>query len=164
MHWQPVLLRPEVISQELKDFSGLEHRLELVREIKGIKFINDSKATNVSSTLVAIESFLGKLILIMGGRDKGSSYFPLKGLIKERVKLLITLGEAKDLIAGQLGGYTEIVKVKDVREAVKVAYKNSCKKDIDIVLFSPACSSYDQFKNFEERGKFFKSEVKKLEE
>ncbi len=132
----------------------------ICKKIKGVKYINDSKATNVSSTLVAIESFPSEIILIMGGRDKGSGYLPLKKLIREKVKLLIVLGEAGDLIKEQLSGVAEIIKVSGVRDAVEVAYKNSDRHDI--VLFSPGCSSYDQFKNFQERGRFFKSEVEKI--
>ncbi|MCK4532569.1 UDP-N-acetylmuramoyl-L-alanine--D-glutamate ligase, partial [bacterium] len=153
-------IKPEIIGETLKSFSGLEHRLEFVKKIKGVKYINDSKATNVFSTLVAIESFSSKIILIMGGRDKGSGYLPLKKLIREKVKLLIVLGEAGDLIKEQLSGVAEIIKVSGVRESVEVAYKNSDRQDV--VLFSPGCSSYDQFKNFRERGRFFKSEVEKI--
>lgn len=153
-------IKPEIIGETLKSFCGLEHRLEFVKKIKGVKYINDSKATNVSSTLVAIESFPSEIILIMGGRDKGSGYLPLKKLIREKVKLLIVLGEAGDLIKEQLSGVAEIIKVSGVRDAVEVAYKNSDRHDI--VLFSPGCSSYDQFKNFQERGRFFKSEVEKI--
>ncbi len=153
-------IKPEIIGETLKNFCGLEHRLEFVKETKGVKYINDSKATNVYSTLVAIESFSSKIILIMGGRDKGSGYLPLKKLIKEKVKLLIVLGEAGDLIKERLSGVAEIIKVSGVREAVEVAYNNSDRQDV--VLFSPGCSSYDQFKNFRERGRFFKSEVEKI--
>ncbi|MCK5534301.1 UDP-N-acetylmuramoyl-L-alanine--D-glutamate ligase [bacterium] len=153
-------INPEIIAEVLENFYGLEHRLEFVREINAIKFINDSKSTNVFSTLVAIKSFSSGMVLIMGGKDKGNGYFPLKKLIKEKIKLLIVLGEASDLIMEQLSGTTKIIKVPGVRQAVEVAYKNSSRESI--VLFSPGCSSYDQFKNFRERGQFFKSEVGKI--
>ncbi len=149
-----------IILRTINSFPGLEHRLEFVREVKGIKFINDSKATNPDSVLVALKSFNKKLILIMGGRDKGLPYTPLIPLIKEKVKALLLIGEAEEKIAYELQGTTQIIPCGTLKKAVKEAYRITRKGEI--VLLSPACASFDQFRDFEQRGKIFKNLVKKL--
>lgn len=149
-----------IILQTINSFPGLEHRLEFVREIKGIKFINDSKATNPDSVLVALKSFNKKIILIMGGRDKGLPYTPLTPLIKEKVKALLLIGEAEQKIAYELQGTTRIIPCSTLKKAIKEAY-HIVKKG-EIVLLSPGCASFDQFRDFEQRGKIFKNLVKKL--
>ncbi len=151
---------PEKIVQTLNTFSGLEHRLEFVYEIKGIKFINDSKATNPDSVLVALRSFSAPIVLIMGGRDKGSPYTPLIPLIKEKVKSLLLIGEAEEEIASQLSGVTKIVPCGTLDRAVKTAF--SLASPGDLVLLSPGCASFDQFRNSEERAKRFKNLVGQL--
>ncbi len=150
----------KVLIGTISEFSGVEHRLELFGEINGVKFINDSKATNVSSTLRALESFNDSIILIAGGRDKGSPYSPLRNLVQEKVKALVLLGEAGSKIKDGLGIYTKVYMVKNLKEAVQTSV--SLSKKGDIVLLSPACSSYDMFKNYEERGREFKKLVKQL--
>ncbi|MBN1383262.1 MAG: UDP-N-acetylmuramoyl-L-alanine--D-glutamate ligase [Elusimicrobia bacterium] len=148
------------ILKALYGFSGVEHRLEFVREIKGVKYINDSKGTNVSSTETAIKAFEQPIVLILGGRDKGSSYAPLIPLIKRNVKKVIVIGEAKEKILSELKGSAEIIILDNIEQAVKKA--NQVALPGDIVLLSPACASFDQFKNYEERGDFFKEVVKNL--
>ncbi len=148
---------PSTIKKALAEFEGVEHRIEFVRELDGVKYINDSKGTNVSSTEMAIKSFEGRIILILGGRDKGSPYSPLIPLIKKNVKKIIAIGEARDKIYAELNDAADIIILDDIAQAVSNA------RDIavpgDIVLLSPACSSFDQFKNYEERGKHFKELV-----
>lgn len=150
----------ESIRKTLREFRGVEHRLEEVVCINGIRFINDSKATNVDSVIVALRSFDSPIILIAGGRGKGCDYSRLNQLLSAKVKALILLGEAKDEIARQVD-FKNIVKVQNLQEAVELSYKLAVPDDV--VLLSPACASYDMFKNFEERGKLFKEEVKQIE-
>lgn len=155
-------VKPEVIRRTLREFRGLEHRLELVKEKNGVRFINDSKATNVGATEAALESFPGPIILIMGGRDKGWGYRRLRKLVRERVKALFVLGEAKDKIKEDLTEVTTIYEAKNLEGAVKGACRVAgCG---DWVLLSPACASFDMFANFRQRGKIFKELVKKYAE
>ncbi len=149
------------ISRQIGLFRGVEHRLEPVRTIRRVKYVNDSKATNVQSCLTAVQTFTGDIVLIMGGRDKGSPYLPLKKSIKQKVRALILLGESAPKIKKELGGLTETHTAKDVKQAVRLAF--SLAKSGFTVLFSPACSSFDQFNNFEERGRAFKKWVRKLQ-
>jgi UDP-N-acetylmuramoylalanine--D-glutamate ligase len=151
----------EAVRSVLQKFPGLEHRLEVIEEINGVKFINDSKGTNVGAVSKSLEG-LENIILIMGGMDKGSDFSILRDLIKEKVKLLILLGEAKEKIADALEGSAEICKVNDLVDAVKLSLKRAEKNDV--VLLSPGCASFDMFKDFEERGRKFKEAVKKLTE
>jgi UDP-N-acetylmuramoylalanine--D-glutamate ligase len=148
--------------EALERFSGLEHRLEFVRELKGVKFFNDSKATTVNSVKRALESFREPIILIAGGRDKGSDYTPLRDLIREKVKALILYGEARAKIAQSLSGLTETLSVENIDRAVPRAWAKSSSGDL--VLLSPACSSFDLFSNYEERGKAFKTLVMDLKD
>ncbi|PIU83085.1 MAG: UDP-N-acetylmuramoyl-L-alanine--D-glutamate ligase [Elusimicrobia bacterium CG06_land_8_20_14_3_00_38_11] len=150
----------KTILRSLSDFKGVEHRLEFVRVLGGVRYINDSKSTNVSSTLVAMKSFSQPLILILGGRDKGSPYTPLIPLIKNNVKKIIAIGEAKKKIFTQLKGASDIIMLDNVEAAVKKA--SDLAVSGDIVVLSPACASFDQFNNYEERGKFFKEVVNNL--
>jgi len=149
----------KVIEQVLKDFPGVEHRIEFVVEKKGVRFYNDSKGTNPDSTIVALKALsAGKknIILILGGRDKGGSLSDLMSLVSDTVKQVILIGEAADRFKQALHKekYQETVLAQDFAEAVNTAFKNA--KPGDIVLLSPACASFDMFKNFEERGKRFK--------
>lgn len=149
-----------VIESALRRFTGLEHRLEFVRELSGVKYMNDSKGTNVGAVIKSIESFNDPLLLIAGGRDKGSDFSPLGPLIKERVKRLILIGEASDKIAAAVGNMTKTSFAASLKEAVSIAHREAVKGDI--VLLSPACASFDMFKNFEDRGVKFKEIVWKL--
>jgi UDP-N-acetylmuramoylalanine--D-glutamate ligase len=148
------------LKRTLRDFHGVEHRLEMAGVVEGVKFINDSKATNVDSVVKALESFQEKIILIAGGRDKGSPYHPLAKLVKDKVKALIILGEAKEKIRRELGKLTATYETASLPGAVKLGYKLA--RPGDIVLLSPACASYDMFDNYEQRGEVFKNTVKQL--
>ncbi len=153
-------VEPRIIAGVLRRFPGLPHRLEFVDDIGGVRFINDSKGTNVGAVARSLESLKGAVILIAGGRDKGGDYSILKDLIREKVKALILLGEAKDKIKKALAGTTSIKEVDSLEEAVKVSYSLAVRGET--VLLSPACASFDMFKNFEERGRVFKKAVGQL--
>jgi UDP-N-acetylmuramoylalanine--D-glutamate ligase len=153
---------PEVLQKVIDEFRGLEHRLEWVRDIDGVGFFNDSKGTNVGAVVKSLMSFQRPIILIAGGRDKGGDYSPLTNLIAERVKGMALIGEARERIGGALGGLTETVKWNTLEEAVHWAFSQA--RSGDVVLLSPACSSFDMFENYQERGKRFKAIVKELKE
>lgn len=144
----------------LTTFAGVEHRLELVRTLGKVKFVNDSKATNVDSVVKALESFANSILLIAGGRDKGSPYYPLKELVQKKVKALIVLGEAAERMVMQLGDVTSTYRVATLQEAVRLGAQLA--RAGDIVLLSPACASFDMFKNYEQRGKLFRKYVREL--
>jgi UDP-N-acetylmuramoylalanine--D-glutamate ligase len=144
----------------LDRFEGLEHRLEFVREIDGVRFFNDSKGTNVGSVVKSLQSFSDPVILIAGGKDKNGELSPLRDPIKERVKRLILIGEARERMDRELGGLTDTTMTKTLEEAVLLAYQTA--KRGDVVLLSPACSSFDMFKDYKERGKVFKDAVRGL--
>ncbi len=146
-------LNPTDISEALNTFMPVEHRLEKIVSGDYI-FINDSKSTNVDSTLVALKSFKEKIILIMGGRDKGSPYTPLSKVIKNNVKLLLINGESGEKIKKDIGGYTKTIVHPSLKENLKYL-KHKIKKG-DTILLSPGCSSYDQFDNYVQRGNYFK--------
>ncbi len=153
----------KVIREGLATFPGVAHRLELVRIVNGIKFVNDSKGTNPESVLNALEAFPGEeIILIAGGRAKGSDFRKLALRIKERVKAVVLLGEARPLIkdALQQVGYKKVCEVSSLEEAVRTAAELA--RPGDVVLLSPACASWDMFRNFEERGRIFKKAVAEL--
>jgi len=149
----------DAVRDVLKDFRGLEHRLEYVCEIQGVTFINDSKGTNIGAVTKSLESFQ-RIILIMGGRDKGGDFLSLKDLIKERVKALILLGEAKEKIAKAMNRVVDIVFVDDLEEAVSVSLSKASPGDV--VLLSPGCVSFDMFQDFEDRGRRFKEIVQRF--
>lgn len=149
----------ESVAKLVKEFVGFPHRLEFIGTFGGVYFINDSKATNVDATLQALNSVNYPVILILGGKHKGASYQPLVPLIKEKVKTLIIMGEAKYIIAEELQGLTETYLVDNLAEALALAFKIS--KPGDTVLFSPACSSFDQFSDYQERGEIFRELVLK---
>ncbi len=153
-------LRKEEIVSHLVSFPGLEHRLEVVDTIGGVKFVNDSKGTNVDATRYALLSFPRPILLIAGGRDKGSDFSRLRELIQERVKAVILLGESKEKMASCWQDLVPITKVDSLAQAVWVAYELASPGET--VLLSPACASFDMFTDFEERGKVFKEEVRKL--
>ncbi len=140
-----------------KEFKGVEHRLEQVLEINKVKFINDSKSTTVDSAVWALKNTPGPVIMIAGGREKGNDYGVVRDLVKEKVREIILIGEAKDRIAGAFSGILPFTKVNTLEEAVKVAFAKS--EPGACVLFSPMCKSFDMFANYEERGKVFKKIV-----
>ena len=156
-----VEIRKETIRESLSDFHNIDHRLELVGNVHGIEFINDSKATNVNSTWYALESMDKPVILILGGVDKGNDYSMLNDLVKEKVKAIICLGADNKKIIKAFGGMVEtILEANSAKEAVAQAYKLGRKGDT--VLLSPACASFDLFEDYEDRGTQFKQAVRGL--
>src|SRR5579862_3292741 len=149
----------EKIRQAVHDFKAVEHRLEFVATIGGVDYYNDSKATNVDATIKALESFPSNIHLILGGKDKGSDYTVLNDLLRQRVKRVYTIGAAAAKIESQIKG-AEVVHAETLENAVRKA--NSVAKAGDVVLLAPACASFDQFKNYEHRGKVFKDIVRGL--
>ncbi len=148
------------VASVLSEFPGLEHRLEFVRERNGVTYINDSKGTNVGAVLKSVEGFTEPVILIAGGLDKGSDFSPLFDLIKRKVKLLVLIGKAAEKMAAALGKATETVFATTLQEAVGISARRASRGDV--VLLSPACASFDMFKDFEDRGRQFKEAVKNL--
>lgn len=150
----------KVIQDTIDRFPGLLHRIEYVRKVGGVKFYNDSKSTNVQAVRRALETFEDDVILIMGGKETRSDFTPLKDLIRMKVKTLILVGESKEKINRDIGGYSETFLIGTFEEAVLIAYQKS--RIGDIVLLSPGCSSFDIFYNYEERGNYFKNLVRKF--
>lgn len=153
------------ISQDLclkvfQDFKGVEHRQEYVAEINNIKFINDSKATTVESAIWALRSIPGSIVWIAGGKDKGLDYSMVLDLVRQKVKEVILIGQAKEKIKKVFGGVVPITQADSLEEAVGAAFKRAASGDV--ILLSPMCSSYDMFKDYEERGRRFKEAVNKL--
>ena len=154
-------IKKESIRESLQTFQSLEHRMEPVAKIKGVQFINDSKATNVNSTWFALESIDKPTILILGGVDKGNDYSLLNELVKEKVKAIICMGIDNRKVHEAFGDFVSlIVNASSADEAVKAAFHFADKGDV--VLLSPACASFDLFKNYEDRGMQFKNAVKNL--
>jgi UDP-N-acetylmuramoylalanine--D-glutamate ligase len=151
---------PAAVQAGLDRFPGLPHRMEWVRDRAGVEYINDSKATNVASAAVALRALPGWLCWIAGGRGKGSSYVPLRPLVEGRLRCLLTIGEDAPAIAQEMAGLGPVEACGDLGRAVQLAAQRAVKGDT--VLLSPACSSYDQFRNFEERGDLFRSLVRSL--
>ncbi|MBA2250830.1 MAG: UDP-N-acetylmuramoyl-L-alanine--D-glutamate ligase [Chitinophagaceae bacterium] len=154
-------IRKEKIRDAVQTFESLEHRMETVITIKGVEFINDSKATNVNSTWFALESMTRPTILILGGIDKGNDYSLIKDLVKEKVKAIVCMGVDNRKIHEAFGNEVElIVNTGNAKDAVQAAFHFA--NNGDVVLLSPACASFDLFKNYEDRGKQFKQAVKEL--
>ena len=154
-------IRKEKIREAVQTFQSLEHRMEPVVTIKGVEFINDSKATNVNSTWYALESMTQPTILILGGIDKGNDYSLIKELVKEKVKAIVCMGVDNRKIHEAFGNEVElIVNTNNAKEAVLAAFHFANKGDV--ILLSPACASFDLFENYEDRGKQFKEAVKEL--
>lgn len=155
-------IRKEKIRESLASFKSLEHRMEFVATVRGVDFINDSKATNVNSVWFALESIENRpIILIMGGVDKGNDYSAIRDLVKERVKAIVCLGVDNHLIQDALStDVPQMVSTDNMEDAVRSAFQLSAKGDV--VLLSPACASFDLFKNYEDRGRKFKEVVREL--
>jgi UDP-N-acetylmuramoylalanine--D-glutamate ligase len=153
----------EAVQAGLDEFPGLPHRLELVSERGGVEWVNDSKATNVDSTLVGLSAFppaRERVVLIMGGRGKGAPYAPLRPLFAGRVKALLTIGEDGAAVERELGDLCRTEPCGTLAEAVRRAARLASAGEV--VLLSPACASYDQFRNYEERGEAFRRHVEEL--
>jgi UDP-N-acetylmuramoylalanine--D-glutamate ligase len=150
---------PGKIRQAVREFKAVEHRLEYVATIRGVDYYNDSKATNVDATIKALESFPANIHLIVGGKDKGSDYTLLNDLLRQRVKRVYTIGAAAAKIESQIQG-VEVVHADSLENALRKA--NAVAEPGDVVLLAPACASFDQFKNYEQRGQVFKQIVRTL--
>jgi UDP-N-acetylmuramoylalanine--D-glutamate ligase len=148
------------IGKAVKSFAGVEHRLEFVAEIGGVRYYNDSKATNVDATLKALDAFPGGILVILGGKDKGSDYTVLQKPLREKAVLALLIGAAADKIEKQIAGSVAIERAGALGAAVQVA--SQAAKSGDVVLLAPACASFDQFENYEHRGRVFKELVRKL--
>jgi len=149
------------IKKSIKSFKGLEHRLEKVLTIQGIDFYNDSKATNVDATIKSVQSFDKKIILILGGKDKGGNFHQLINAVGNKTNKIILLGEAAGKILRVIGSSIPTVRVSSLKDAVNSGYSSA--KPGEVVLLAPACTSFDMFHNFEERGDNFKKEIHLLE-
>jgi len=160
-------IRSDVVRQSLTSFEGVPHRLERVRSVRGVAYVNDSKATNVNAVWYALESYSAhddgspSVILIAGGRDKGNDYAPLHRLISDKVKGIVAIGEGADTILEELGPLApHTAHAGSMEEAVQFA--SLMAEEGDTVLLSPACASFDQFDNYEHRGDTFKQAVQSL--
>ncbi len=147
----------ESVRASVASFRAVEHRLELVRKLNEVEYYNDSKATNVDAAMKAVASFAGGVHLILGGKDKDSDYTAMAELLKERVKVVYTVGSAAEKIEHQLHGVVKMVSAQTIEAAVAEAAKAAVPGDV--VLLSPACSSFDQFENYEHRGRVFRQSV-----
>jgi UDP-N-acetylmuramoylalanine--D-glutamate ligase len=151
---------PESIRRTVRAFKAVEHRLEYVATLRGVDYYNDSKATNVDATVKALESFPANIHLILGGKDKGSDYTLLNDLLRQRVKAVYTIGAAAEKIQSHIKGAANVISARTIESAVKQA--SAAAQPGDIVLLAPACASFDQFQNYEHRGRVFKELVHDL--
>ncbi len=149
------------IAQAVRSFRAVEHRLEFVRRARGVDFYNDSKATNVDATLKALEAFEGGLWVILGGKDKDSDYSVLSDALRKKARAVLLIGTAAPKIAGQLKDGVPLIDSGTLDAAIREAYARASPGDT--VLLAPACASFDQFENYEDRGRFFKQIVEELE-
>jgi len=152
---------PAAIAKGVRSFAGVEHRLEFVAEVGGVRYFNDSKATNVDATLKALDAFPGRILIILGGKDKGSDYTVLRKPLREKAILALLIGAAADKIEKQIEGSVAIEGAGTIERAVEIA--SHAARPGDVVLLAPACASFDQFQNFEHRGRVFKNLVHQLE-
>lgn len=154
-------ISPEVTCRALADFEAVEHRLEFVREVDGVRYINDSKATNVNSTWYALESMTSPTVLILGGKDKGNDYSEILPLVKDKVKAIVCMGADNSKLLGFFGGVVpEIADCHSLQEAIEACRRLSAPGDT--VLLSPCCASFDLFTSYEDRGRRFKDAVAAL--
>ncbi len=151
---------PASLGRTIREFRGLEHRLEDVLAVRGVRFVNDSKATTVDATLKALASFDRPVVLVLGGRGKGGDYAPLRPEVRKRARSVVLVGEAADEIERALGGTVPVARASNYREVVRTAFGMAVRGDI--VLLAPAATSWDMFEDFEERGRTFKREVRLL--
>jgi UDP-N-acetylmuramoylalanine--D-glutamate ligase len=152
---------PAAIGKGVRSFAGVEHRLEFVAEIAGVRYYNDSKATNVDATLKALDAFPGRILIVLGGKDKGSDYTVLQKPLREKAILALLIGAAAEKIENQITGSVAIERAGTIERAVEIA--SHAARPGDVVLLAPACASFDQFQNYEHRGRVFKELVHQLE-
>lgn len=153
-------VKPDSVREAVRRFRAVEHRLEFVAKIGGVEYYNDSKATNVDATIKALESFPANIFLILGGKDKGSDYTLLNDLLRRRVKRVYTIGAAAAKIESQIKNSTEVTHAETLGRAVQLAARDA--QADSVVLLAPACASFDQFDNYEHRGRVFKETVHAL--
>ncbi|HZV60046.1 MAG TPA: UDP-N-acetylmuramoyl-L-alanine--D-glutamate ligase [Candidatus Eremiobacteraceae bacterium] len=153
--------KADAIARGVRSFAGVEHRLEFVAEIGGVRYYNDSKATNVDAALKALEAFPGRIIVILGGKDKDGDYRVMQPALRNKAVLALLIGAAAEKIASQIAGSVKIERLETIEGAVEHASRHA--KPGDVVLLSPACASFDQFENYEHRGRVFKELVLQLE-
>ncbi len=153
---------PQKIAAGVRSFAGVEHRLEFVAQIRGVSFYNDSKATNVDATLKALDAFTGGLLVILGGKDKGGDFTLLREPLRRKAKFAFLIGAAAEKIRGHVSGAVPSESVETIENAVRRAFQAA--EPGDTVLLAPACASFDQFHNYEHRGRVFKQRVRQLEE
>ncbi|MBI1749183.1 MAG: UDP-N-acetylmuramoyl-L-alanine--D-glutamate ligase [Acidobacteria bacterium] len=151
---------PSAIAEGVRTFAGVEHRLEFVAEIGGASYYNDSKATNVDATLKAIDAFPGNLLIILGGKDKGGDFTALREALHRRARLALVIGKAAEKISEQIAGAVPVEAAGTLERAVRLAHEQA--RPGDVVLLAPACASFDQFENYEHRGRVFKQIVRSL--
>ena len=152
---------PAAITKGVRSFAGVEHRLEFVAEIGGVRYYNDSKATNVDATLKALDAFPRRILIVLGGKDKGSDYTVLQKPLREKAILALLIGAAAEKIEKQITGSVAIERAETIERALEIA--SHAARRGDVVLLAPACASFDQFENFEHRGRTFKDLVHRLE-
>jgi UDP-N-acetylmuramoylalanine--D-glutamate ligase len=152
---------PDSIEESIRQFPGVEHRIEFVAELEGVQYFNDSKATNVDATLKSIEAFNGNILLIAGGRDKAGDFNALRSPVRERVKHMVTIGEAAEKLKRALADVTDVGEARSMEEAV--ARCRQLARPGDVVLLAPACASFDMFQDYEHRGRIFKEAVRNLQ-
>jgi len=155
-------VEPAKIAEGVRTFAGVEHRIEFVATISGVDYFNDSKATNVDATLKALDAFPGNVLLILGGKDKGSDYTILRQPLRSHARMALLIGAAADKIENEIAGSVPIERAGTLACAVEVAAKRALPGDT--VLLAPACASFDQFENYEHRGRVFKQLVRELEQ
>jgi len=145
----------------VRSFAGVEHRLEFVTEISGVRYYNDSKATNVDATLKALDAFSGRILVILGGQDKGGDYTVLQQALREKGVLALLVGTAAEKIGKQIAGSVAIEQAGTIERAVEIAARSA--RPGDVILLAPACASFDQFENYEHRGRVFKDLIRRME-
>jgi UDP-N-acetylmuramoylalanine--D-glutamate ligase len=155
-------VEPPAIAEAVRTFAGVEHRIEFVATISGVEYFNDSKATNVDATIKALDAFPGNLLVILGGKDKGSDYTILRKSLREHARMVLLIGAAADKIESQLGGVVPVERAGTMAHAVEIAEERA--RPGDTVLLAPACASFDQFESYEHRGRVFKQLVRSLAE
>ena len=148
---------PGSIAKTLEQFKGVEHRLEFVREFRGVRYVNDSKATNVDSVWYALQSFDRPIVLILGGRDKGNDYTRLYDLVRNHVRAIVAVGESAGKVVKAFTGIRAVDTAENMEDAVDLCTRRA--QPGDVVLLSPACASFDWFDSYEHRGKVFKNIV-----
>ena len=150
------------VAKGVRSFAGVEHRLEFVAEIGGVRYYNDSKATNVDATLKALDAFPGRVLIILGGKDKGSDYTVLQERLRRKAIVALLIGTAAEKMEQQIAGSVGIERAGTIERAVEIASHTA--RSGDVVLLAPACASFDQFQNYEHRGRVFKDLVRQLQE